>query len=203
MANLHRRPAKAGRDLLPSMARKTQHYTYDNNTRFTVIPDTPTPDTMTPDTILPHPHSMSLAATIFEGPSESRQELKATTPLTARNSKKNLPLSEFQIHQRRGCFRALAQDFDSMGDSQIRDRKVAYAKGGVRAFEQINPHGADSTWTPSPPPRMRDNPFRARRLFWSPNQGSPLGLDTDQIKVATESHGLSESTTTNVFGRSK
>ena len=51
---------------------------YENKTRFTV----------TLDTILPHPHSMSLAATIFEGPSESRQELKVITPLTARNSKK-------------------------------------------------------------------------------------------------------------------
>jgi hypothetical protein len=53
-------------------------YAYDNDTRFTV----------TPDTILPNPHSMSLAVTIFEGPSESRQDLKATTLLTARNSKK-------------------------------------------------------------------------------------------------------------------
>jgi hypothetical protein len=69
---------KAGRDLLLSMARKLLRYAYDNETCFTV----------TPDTIHPHPHSMSLAATIFEGPSESRQELKATTPLTARNSKK-------------------------------------------------------------------------------------------------------------------
>ena len=51
---------------------------YDNKTRFTV----------TPDTILPHPLSMSFAVTIFEGPSENQQELKATTLLTTRNSKK-------------------------------------------------------------------------------------------------------------------
>jgi hypothetical protein len=64
--------------LLLSMALKPLRYAYDNKPCFTV----------TPDTILPHPHSMSLATTIFEGPSESRQELKATTLLTARNSKK-------------------------------------------------------------------------------------------------------------------
>jgi hypothetical protein len=72
--------ARKGRScLLPSMALKPLVYAYDNETRFTV----------TPDTILPNPHSMSLAVTIFEGPSESRQELKATTLLTARNSKKS------------------------------------------------------------------------------------------------------------------
>jgi hypothetical protein len=43
---------------------------------------------VTPDTMLPHPHSMSLAVTIFEGPSEIRQELKVTTPFPARNTKK-------------------------------------------------------------------------------------------------------------------
>jgi hypothetical protein len=69
---------KAGREPLLSMALKLLLYAYDNQPCFTV----------TPDTILPHPHSMSLATTIFEGPSESRQELKATTLLTARNSKK-------------------------------------------------------------------------------------------------------------------
>jgi hypothetical protein len=31
---------------------------------------------------------MSLAVTIFEGPSESRQELKVSTPFPARNTKK-------------------------------------------------------------------------------------------------------------------
>jgi hypothetical protein len=71
--------ARKGRSqLLPSIALKPLGYAYDNDTRFTV----------TPDTILPHPHSMSLAVTIFEGPSENRQELKTTTLLTTRNSKK-------------------------------------------------------------------------------------------------------------------
>jgi hypothetical protein len=78
------------------MALIPRRYAYDNKTRFTV----------TPDTILPHPHSMSLAATIFEGPSESRQESKAITPLTARNSKKNLGIGEFQIRQRQERFSA-------------------------------------------------------------------------------------------------
>ena len=69
---------EAGGKPLLSMIGNRYSYAYANKTSFTV----------TPDTILPHPHSMSLAATIFEGPSESRQDLKATTPLTARNSKK-------------------------------------------------------------------------------------------------------------------
>ena len=69
---------KAGRDPLLSMDLKLLRYAYDNKTCFTV----------TPDTILPNPHSMSLAVTIFEGPSESRQDLKATTPFLGRNTKK-------------------------------------------------------------------------------------------------------------------
>jgi hypothetical protein len=69
------------------MALKSLVYAYDNETRFTV----------TPDTILPNPHSMSLAVTIFEGPSESRQELKATTLLTARNSKKTCRWLSFRF----------------------------------------------------------------------------------------------------------
>jgi hypothetical protein len=60
------------------MALKPANYAYEIKTRFTV----------TPDTILPHPHSMSLAVTFFEGPSEIRQELKVTTPFPARNTKK-------------------------------------------------------------------------------------------------------------------
>ena len=69
------------------MALIPRRYAYDNKTRFTV----------TPDTILPHPHSMSLAETIFEGPSESRQDLKVITPLPARNSKKTCALWSFRF----------------------------------------------------------------------------------------------------------
>lgn len=78
---------EAGRNPLLSMALKPLRYAYENKTSFTV----------TPDTILPHPHSMSLATTIFEGPSESRQDLKATTPLTARNSKKTCRRRTFRF----------------------------------------------------------------------------------------------------------
>jgi hypothetical protein len=40
---------------------------------------------------------MSLATTIFEGLSESRQEIKATTLLTARNSKKTCRWRTFRF----------------------------------------------------------------------------------------------------------
>jgi hypothetical protein len=40
---------------------------------------------------------MILAATIFEGPSESRQEIKVTTLLTARNSKKTWAWRSFRF----------------------------------------------------------------------------------------------------------
>jgi ABC-type branched-subunit amino acid transport system ATPase component len=80
---------------------------------------------------------MSLAETIFEGPSESRQDLKVTTLLLGRNCKKNLRIAEFQIRRRRGRFSACAQDVDSMSDSQIRDLTVALVNGGDHVFEQI------------------------------------------------------------------
>jgi hypothetical protein len=53
---------------------------------------------------------MSLAATIFEGPSESRQESKVITPLTARNSKKTWALGSFR--------------FVSGGSASARERKT-------------------------------------------------------------------------------
>jgi len=40
---------------------------------------------------------MSLAETIFEGPSESRQDLKVTTLLTGRNCKKSCALWSFRF----------------------------------------------------------------------------------------------------------
>jgi hypothetical protein len=52
---------------------------------------------MTPDTILPNPHSMSLAETIFEGPSEIRQDIKVTTPFPARNTKKTCSWRSFRF----------------------------------------------------------------------------------------------------------
>src|SRR5262249_60996645 len=89
---------------------------------------------------------------------------------------------EFQIRQREGRFSALAQDVDSMSDSQIRDVTVALANGCDHVFEQTTRVMLESAWTPSPSPRMRDNPFRARQLFWSRMQGSPSGPHPDQIK---------------------
>jgi len=109
---------------------------------------------------------------------------------------------EFQIRQRRGRFSACAQDVDSMGDSQIRDIRVAHAKGGDHVFEQTNRVMSDSAWTPSPSPRMRDNPFRARRLFWSANQGSPSGPHADQINLEMDLRKARQSTTANTFARS-
>ena len=95
------------------------------------------------------------------------------------------------------------QDVDSMGDSQIRDIRVAYANEADHAIEQIKLDESDSAWTPSPPQCMRDNPFRVRRLFWSGNEGSPSAPNTDQIKLKRESPRISESVTANNFARSK
>jgi len=79
--------ALAGRPQMPpSMVLKLRD-AYTNQTRFK----------MTLDAILPHPHSMSLAVTIFEGPPEIRQDLKVTTPFPVRNSKKTCRYGSFRI----------------------------------------------------------------------------------------------------------
>jgi hypothetical protein len=92
-------------------------------------------------------------------------------------------MGEFQIRQPLDRFSARAQDVDSMGDSQIRDIRVAVEKRADQVLEQTDRYPSDSTWTPSPSPPMRDNPFRSRRLFCSRNQGSPSGPCSDQTKL--------------------
>jgi len=92
-------------------------------------------------------------------------------------------MSEFQIRRPLDRFSARTQDVDSMGDSQIRDIRVAVRKRADHVLEQIDRHPSDSAWTPSPSPPMRDNPFRSRRLFCSRNQGSPSGPCSDQTKL--------------------
>jgi hypothetical protein len=91
-------------------------------------------------------------------------------------------MREFQIRRPLDRFSARAQDVDSMGDSQIRDIRVAVRKRADQVLEQIDRHPSDSAQTPSPSPPMRDNPFRSRRLFCSRNQGSPSGPCSDQTK---------------------
>jgi hypothetical protein len=133
--------------------------------------------------MLPHPYSMSLAVPIFARPVGKATGDKSYHAVSGPQLLKNPAMGEFQIRQPPDRFSACAQDVDSMGDSQIRDIRVAVGKRADQVLEQIVRHPSDSTSTPSPSPPMRDNPFRSRRLFCSRNQGSPSGPCSDQTKL--------------------
>jgi hypothetical protein len=102
--------------------------------------------------------------------------------LPARNRKKILPISDFQEARLGGSRRARLQDFDSMSDSQFCDKRMPPLNRRNSAAEQIKSRLSDLTRTQSPQPRMRDNPFIARRLFCPVIQGSPSSPETEQTK---------------------
>jgi hypothetical protein len=102
--------------------------------------------------------------------------------LPARNRKKILPISDFQEARLGASRQPRLQDFDSMSDSQFCDKRMPSPNRRNSAAEQIKSRLPDFARTQSPQPRMRDNPFIARRLFCPVSQGSPSSRYTEQIK---------------------
>jgi hypothetical protein len=64
---------------------------------------------------------MSLAVTIFVRPVGKATGDKSYHAVSGPQHQKKSVMVEFQISRPSGRFSACAQDFDSMGDSQIRD----------------------------------------------------------------------------------
>jgi hypothetical protein len=74
-----------------------------------------------------------------------------------------------------------------MGDSQFFEKRMRPPNRRDYAVEQIKSKLSDLPRTQSPPPGMRDNPFKARRLFCPINEGSPTIPQPEQIKTQAAS----------------
>jgi len=109
-ANLHRRPAKAGRDRYLRWS-ETRDATLTISRRASQWRRTQCSRTHT---------RWVWPLRFLKARRKSDRSWKLPRPFRPATQKK-LPIAEFQIRRRRRRFSARAQDVDSMGDSQIRD----------------------------------------------------------------------------------